>query len=121
MFEVSTCLDNTIIQPIAEMYRDIVSPLVRDRIRSALDNLTEPRIFVNDLLQVRVDAARMALARFLVDTTARLTSGFGLTTPTGPPEAVRRFRGDPLHLDVTDGSFAYYSSPAHRTFAMPLA
>ena len=42
---------------------------VRDRIRSAIDNLAEPRIFVNDLLQGRANAAGITLARFFINTT----------------------------------------------------
>ena len=78
VFDANTALDDAIIRPLAEAYRTIVPPFVRDRIRSAIDNLAEPRIFVNDLLQRRPDAAGITFARFFLNTTAGLGGMFWL-------------------------------------------
>src|SRR4051812_17011543 len=64
VLDVNPALDDAVIRPVAEAYRRLVPPFVRDRIRSAIDNLAEPRIFVNDLLQGRVNAAGTTFARF---------------------------------------------------------
>src|SRR5260370_4847287 len=53
VLDTNTALDKAFIKPMAEIYRKIVPPLVRDHILSAIDNLSEPPIFVNELLQRR--------------------------------------------------------------------
>ena len=68
VFDTNIALDDTIIRPLAEAYRTILPEFVRDRIRSVIDNLAEPRIFVNDILQRRADAAGITLARFFLNT-----------------------------------------------------
>ena len=79
----NTALDKAFIRPVAEAYRQILPQFVRDRIRSVIDNLAEPRIFVNDLLQGRADAAGITLARFLINTTAGLAGTFDPATERG--------------------------------------
>src|ERR1700693_5774529 len=69
VFDTHNALDTEHIQPIAENYRATLPQWVRDRVRSVIDNLAEPRIFVNDLLQRRPDAAGVTLARFFINTT----------------------------------------------------
>src|SRR5436309_1504496 len=76
VFDVNMALDSAFIKPLAEAYRAILPPLVRDRIRSAIDNLAEPRIFANDVLQRRMEAAGITLARFVINTTVGLAGFF---------------------------------------------
>lgn len=83
VFDTNTALDDAIIRPLAEAYRTIVPPYVRDRIRSVIDNLAEPRIFANDLLQRRADAAGITLARFSINTTVGLGGMFDVATEKG--------------------------------------
>src|SRR6266545_6089124 len=83
VFETNIALDDALIKPVAQAYRDIVPEFVRDRIRSAIDNLAEPRIFVNDLLQRRPDAAGITFARFFLNTTAGLGGMFDLAAGQG--------------------------------------
>ena len=68
VFDANAALDEAFIRPLAEAYRTIFPESVRDRIRSVIDNLAEPRIFVNDVLQGRADAAGITLARFFLNT-----------------------------------------------------
>ena len=76
VLDVNTALDNAVIRPVAEFYRDVLPPYVRDRIRSMIDNLTEPRIFANDLLQGRINAAGITFARFAINSTFGLAGMF---------------------------------------------
>jgi phospholipid-binding lipoprotein MlaA len=82
-------LDTALIKPAAKAYLATVPAFVRDRIRAFIDNLAEPRIFVNDLLQGRFDAAGITLSRFLANTIAGVggqfdvASGQGLARQTG--------------------------------------
>jgi len=90
VFDVNTTLDRTLIAPIARAYRNIVPAFARDRIRSFVDNLAEPRIFVNDMLQGRGDAAATTFARFFLNITAGALGFFDAATDAG----LRRQTGD---------------------------
>src|SRR5215469_11427964 len=83
VFDANTALDDAFIRPLAEAYRAVVPPFVRDRIRSVLDNLAEPRIFANDLLQWRPDAAGTTFARFAINTVAGVGGMFDVATGQG--------------------------------------
>ena len=83
VLDTNTALDKAFIRPVAEAYRQILPQSVRNRIRSVIDNLAEPRIFVNDLLQGRADAAGITLARFLINTTAGFAGMFDPATEQG--------------------------------------
>jgi len=83
VFDTNTALDTALIKPIAETYRAILPQWTRDRIRSVIDNLAEPRIFVNDLLQRRPDAAGVTFARFFINTIVGLAGMFDLAAERG--------------------------------------
>ncbi|TMH04831.1 MAG: VacJ family lipoprotein, partial [Betaproteobacteria bacterium] len=83
VFDTNTALDTALIKPIAETYRAILPQWTRDRIRSVIDNLAEPRIFVNELLQRRPDAAGVTFARFFINTIVGLAGMFDLAAERG--------------------------------------
>ena len=105
VFDANTALDDAIIRPLAEAYRTIVPPFVRDRIRSAIDNLAEPRIFVNDLLQRRPDAAGITFARFFLNTTAGLGGMFDLAAGQGLAKQSGDFGQTLYTWGITDGPY----------------
>jgi phospholipid-binding lipoprotein MlaA len=70
VFNINTALDDAVIKPVAEAYRAAIPAFFRDRIRSVIDNFAEPRIFVNDVLQGRFNAAGFTFARFFVNSIA---------------------------------------------------
>ena len=83
VFDTNTALDTAIFGPVAEAYRALVPEFSRDRIRSFIDNLAEPRIFANELLQGRADAAGITFIRFVVNTTAGLGGLFDVAAKEG--------------------------------------
>lgn len=83
VFRFNEQLDRFLIEPTARAYRAALPEFVRDRIRAFIDNLAEPRIFVNDVLQARGDAAGITFARFFINTTAGLGGLFDQATPAG--------------------------------------
>jgi len=105
VFNVNTALDDAFIRPIAEAYRTVVPPFVRDRIRSVIDNLAEPRIFANDLLQRRGDAAAMTLARFTVNSIEGLGGLFDVATAQGLPRQSGDFGQTLYTWGVPDGPY----------------
>ena len=69
IFDVNMALDDAIMAPIAEGYRDNVPDWLRQAIHNFLINLEEPYVAGNDLLQGNPAAAADSLGRFMVNST----------------------------------------------------
>jgi phospholipid-binding lipoprotein MlaA len=91
VFDANDAIDTAIIKPIAEGYRDVVPQFFRDRIRAFVDNLQEPRIFVNNLLQLRINDAGFTFARFYVNSTLGLAGLFDVASEHGLPRQTGDF------------------------------
>ena len=64
---------NTVVfDPVTRGYRFLVPEPARKGIRRAFLNLNSPKIFVNDLLQLRFKDAAQTLGRFVLNTTLGL-------------------------------------------------
>lgn len=83
VFNANDAIDTAILRPIAEGYRAVVPQFARDRIRAFIDNLQEPRIFVNDMLQLRINDAGFTFARFYVNSTLGLGGLFDIASEHG--------------------------------------
>jgi len=105
VFNANIALDDAIIRPVAEAYRAVVPLFVRDRIRSVLDNLAEPRIFANDLLQGRADAAAITFARFTVNSLQGLGGLFDVATAQDLPRQTGDFGQTLYTWGVGDGPY----------------
>lgn len=73
IFAVNTAIDHAVVRPIASAYRDVLPEGVRNHIRLILDNMHEPLVFLNNVLQGRGEAAGVSYNRFVINTTL----GFG--------------------------------------------
>jgi phospholipid-binding lipoprotein MlaA len=69
-FALNLFLDRILIKPIAQAYVHILPRPERDALRHFLDNLNEPVVFVNNLLQGRFQSAGITGRRFLLNSTA---------------------------------------------------
>jgi len=78
-------VDDAVYRPAAEFYRRKVGPWTRARVRNVLDNLNEPRVAANALLQARPVAAGTSVMRFAVNSTLGLGGLFDLEPIGGPP------------------------------------
>jgi phospholipid-binding lipoprotein MlaA len=83
VFAVNQVLDRDIIKPVAKGYRAALPEVVRDGIRAFIDNLHEPLVFANDLLQGRGDAAGITIKRFVMNSTIGLAGIFDRATESG--------------------------------------
>ena len=97
VFNANDAIDMAILKPLAEGYRAVVPQFVRDRIRAFVDNLQEPRIFANNLLQGRVDAAGITFARFYVNTLLGLAGLFDVASGRDLPRQTGDF-GETLYF-----------------------
>ncbi len=75
-FAVDQVIERRALRPAAVFYGHAVPGFVRARIRSALSNLTEPLVFINDTLQGRPGAAGRTFVRLAVNTTFGLAGLF---------------------------------------------
>jgi len=85
VFEANDAVDGAVIKPVAKAYQSTLPQWVRDRIRHFVDNLTEPRVFAHDFLQVRINSAGTTFTRFLVNSTAGCLGLFDVATDFNLP------------------------------------
>lgn len=71
-FAVQQDLDKAILRPVALGYKHAIPKPIRSGVHNFLVNLTEPIVFLNDLLQLRPGRAIRTVARFAVNTTLGL-------------------------------------------------
>jgi phospholipid-binding lipoprotein MlaA len=83
-------LNKSVIYPVAKTYREGIPEPVRDSIESFANNLGEPLIFANDVLQLRAEAAGTTLARFAMNS----TFGLGGLVDVASRENLPRQTGD---------------------------
>jgi phospholipid-binding lipoprotein MlaA len=74
-FAFNEFVDRALIKPLAKGYRAAVPQGGRDALRHFLDNLSEPVVFANTVLQGRLHSAGTTLCRFAVNSTAGI-AGF---------------------------------------------
>ncbi|MEJ2408677.1 MAG: VacJ family lipoprotein [Novosphingobium sp.] len=68
-FDAVQAVDSAVIGPVAHAYRFTIPEPVRDGVHNALDNLDEPIVFLNFLLQLKPGKAFETLGRFAINTT----------------------------------------------------
>lgn len=68
-YKVVTAVDKAVIEPVAHGYMSFVPEPVRDGIHNAVDNLDEPIVFVNFMLQLKPGKAAETVARFVINST----------------------------------------------------
>ena len=57
-----------VLRPVSEAVKAAIPGPVHDRLHDLNSNLKEPRIFINNVLQARFDAAARTATRFVVGT-----------------------------------------------------
>ena len=84
-------MNQEMLRPVAEAVQTVVPRPVHDRLHDFNSNLKEPRIFMNNLLQGRLDAASKTAARFAMNTTFGLGGLVDLATREGIPQQTGDF------------------------------
>jgi phospholipid-binding lipoprotein MlaA len=72
VFRVNEAVDSALFKPAAETYRTVVPEIARTAVRNMLNNLGEPVIFANNLLQGEFRRAGVSFNRFLFNSTVGL-------------------------------------------------
>jgi phospholipid-binding lipoprotein MlaA len=105
IFEFNRAADTYVIKPVAQGYREVVPEPGRIGIRNFLDNMRQPVVFMNNVLQGEIDRAFVTLARFMVNTTAGLLGFLDAAGEQGYPRQQGDF-GQTLYVwGVPDGPY----------------
>ncbi len=82
VFGFNRVVDGVLVRPAGELYGLLPSRL-RAGVGNVLDNLREPVVFVNELLQGQRERAGIAFARFFVNTTLGIGGLFDVASSLG--------------------------------------
>ena len=80
IFNANTAIYDISLRPVAGAYITVVPAIIRNRISSGVNNLEEPRVFVNDVLQARPQAAYKTFGRFVINSTLGVGGLFDIAT-----------------------------------------
>jgi phospholipid-binding lipoprotein MlaA len=69
-YKAVQAVDTAVIRPVAMGYRRIVPHPIRDGVRNFINNLREPVVFLNYMLQLKPGKAVETVGRFTINTTA---------------------------------------------------
>jgi len=105
VFEFNDAMDAGLIRPAAESWRANVPAPIRTGLRNALNNLEEPVVFLNTVLQFRLADAGTTLIRFSMNTTAGVLGVMDVATPAGHPRQTGDFGQTLYAAGVGDGPF----------------
>jgi phospholipid-binding lipoprotein MlaA len=89
IFAFNLGVDRVLIKPLAKGYRNVLPQKARDAVRHFLDNLNEPLVLANCVLQARFKSAATAGGRFVVNSTlgvgglADVAAGWKMPKQTG--------------------------------------
>ena len=78
--------NQVVLDPVANVVKSATPGPVLNRLRDFDDNLKEPRIFANDVLQGRFGAASLTFGRFVFNSTFGLGGLFDVATQGGLPK-----------------------------------
>lgn len=129
-----------VLRPVSEVVKTAIPGPVHDRLRDLNSNVKEPRIFVNNVLQGRFEAAGRTGARFLLNSTFGVGGLFdiasreGLSQQSGDfgqtlfvwgvaegPYVVRPYLGPSTLRDAVGQTVDMFSNPVGWVLAPQLA
>src|ERR1700732_436120 len=94
-----------VLRPISEAVKAVVPGPVHDRLHDLNSNLKEPRIFVNNVLQLRFEAAAHTATRFVVNSTVGLGGLLDVASREGIPQASGDFGQTLFVWGVSEGPY----------------
>jgi phospholipid-binding lipoprotein MlaA len=98
-------MNQEVLRPVADVVKAVTPKPVHDRLHDVSSNLKEPRIFVNNVLQLRFDAAAKTAARFAMNTTFGLGGLVDLASREGIPQQTGDFGQTLFVWGVSEGPY----------------
>ena len=105
VFAFNLFVDRILLKPVAEVYVAVLPEGGRDAVRRALDNMKEPVVIINDVLQGEVRRAGISTGRFLVNSTLGVVGLADVATPLGLPEQTGDFGQTLYAWGVPEGPY----------------
>ena len=102
-------LNQATLDPASIVVQAVVPGPAMNRLRDFSSNLKEPRVFGNDILQGRFNAAGVTLGRFILNSTFGLAGLFDIATGAGLPQQTGDFGQTLFVWGIPDGY--YVESP----------
>ncbi|MGZ5916804.1 MAG: MlaA family lipoprotein [Methyloceanibacter sp.] len=84
-FERNQHFNHAVVYPVANAYHNSVPEPVRNSVEAFASNLSEPMVFANDVVQLRLGAAATTLGRFAVNSTFGVAGLFDVATRQNLP------------------------------------
>jgi phospholipid-binding lipoprotein MlaA len=107
IFDINFFVDRILIKPIAKTYQAAVPETGRTAIRNVLDNLHEPVIFANNLLQGEFKRAHDTAGRFVTNSTLGIGGVLDLATKAGLEKQSGDFGQTLYYWGVPDGPYLF--------------
>jgi phospholipid-binding lipoprotein MlaA len=106
--------NQSVLGPVSEAVKAAIPDPIHDRLHDLNTNLKEPRIFVNNLLQLRFQAAAHTATRFVLNSTVGLGGLLDVATREGIPQESGDFGQTLFAWGVADGPYLVrpYLGPA---------
>jgi len=103
-----------VLRPVSEVVKAAVPGPLHDRLHDLNSNLKEPRIFINSVLQARLDAAARTAVRFVFNSTFGLGGLFDVAGREGLPQETGDFGQTLFAWGVAEGPYVVqpYLGPA---------
>jgi phospholipid-binding lipoprotein MlaA len=98
-------MNQAVFAPIASADHAVTPSIIRQGIGNVGANMREPRIFANDLLQLRFGALATTAARFAVNSTFGVGGLFDVATPSGLAQQTGDFGQTLFVWGVGDGPY----------------
>jgi phospholipid-binding lipoprotein MlaA len=90
-YAVQGALDRVVIHPLASFFRVLTPGPIGHGVHNVIVNLSEPSVFIDDVLQLRFKRATVPVARFLTNTTIGLFGLFDVAGGAGVPHHDNEF------------------------------
>lgn len=105
IFKFNYQVDKYVLKPLAQGYRKITNPFVRERFSSAFANLKEPASAVSNLLQGEPKASGINLSRLVINTTLGLGGTFDVAEGWGLSPHKTTFNATMAKWCIKDGPY----------------
>lgn len=107
LFRLGRAIDHAVVRPIVGGYRRITPQPVRHAVSNVLQNLNEPVVFVNDLLQAHFTPAGHTAVRFVANSTVGVAGIFDPAAQAGLPHHDNGFGSTLGRYGVGPGPYIY--------------
>jgi phospholipid-binding lipoprotein MlaA len=108
-FRITQDVDRAVVGPLAMAYNNVMPSPVRSGLRNFLNNLREPVVFLNYLLQIKPGKAAETFGRFAINTTVGVAGVFDMAKrkPFKLPRRTNGFANTMGYYGVKPGPFFF--------------